>query len=156
MLCKFCDELSISGLIELAEIEFSADNFPREAYYQHHASYADLVSSANRGCELCELIHQGFIETVVEGGYWDEYTLDDAVQGIESEGLSTDLKICINTSHLYSAEALERVKLFDTILVQAGIPQPYGDKVDYQEESPDWSISDPLIHLSLELSVPRG
>jgi hypothetical protein len=150
MLCKFCDNLSISHLIELAEIEFSAGDFPRKAYYQHHASYADLVGSANRGCELCELIHQGFIETVVEGGYWEEYTLDDAILGIESEGLSTDLKICINTTHLYSSEALERVKLFDNILVQVGIP------LEVREESQDWSISDPLDFLTLDLSVPRS
>jgi hypothetical protein len=156
MLCKFCDKLSISGLIELAEIEFSALNFPREAYYQHHASYADLVSSANRGCELCELIHQGFIESVVEEGYWYESTLDEAVHGIESAGLRTDLKLCINTLHLYDAEKLERVKLFDTILVQAGVSQPYSGAEDDQEESRDWSISDPLLPLHLELSVPRG
>lgn len=156
MFCKLCDELSISSLIELAEIEFSGHCFPGEAYYQHHASYADLVSSANRGCELCELIHQSFIETVVVEGYWEGYTLYDAVQGIESEGLSTDLKICIHASHVYLGEGIERVKLFDTILIQAGIPEPYDDKSHYLEESRDWSISDSLFPLSLDLSIPRG
>lgn len=155
MLCKFCDGLSISGLIELAEIEFSGDDFPREAYYQHHASYADLVESANNGCELCELFHRGFTEMVVEGGYWDEYTLHDAVQGIDSAGLSTDLKICISTLQVYASEGLDRVMLFDTILVQAGKPQPYGEEIE-MDSSPDWSISDPLTSLSLELTVPRG
>ena len=118
--------------------------------------WTDLISSANRGCELCELINQGFTETVVEEGYWEEYTLEDAIWGIESEGFSTGLKICINTSHLYSAEALEHVKLFDSILVQAGTPEPYGDNVEYRQEFQEWSISDPLGYLYLELSVPRG
>lgn len=149
MLCNFCDDLSISDLIELAKIDFAGLTFSPKAFYQHHASYADLVISAERGCELCELIHQGFIETVADGGYWDEYTLDDAARGRASEGLSTDVKICINTSHLYNSDPLDRVKLFDRVLVHAGDFQTY-------EAGEDWSIADPLEDLSLDISTPRG
>lgn len=156
MFCTFCNGLSISSLIQLAESEFSGDDFPQEAYYRHHTTYTDLIESAKNGCELCKVIHRAFTETVVEGGYWDEYTLYDAVQGIESEGLSTDLKISISTKQAWGSEGLDRVKLFDTILVQAGKSQTYSHEFDDTESSPDWSSSDPLTPLSLEISVPRG
>lgn len=132
MFCMFCNSLSISQLVGLAEVKLKAHDFPQKAYSQHQASYSDLVESANGGCGLCSLIHQGFQETVLDSGamYWEGYTMDAALQDIESRGHATDMKVCINAGHLYGGQMLEEAKLLDTLMIQAGNIHPPASEDD--------------------------
>lgn len=59
MLCQFCTDLDLDRLEGVGT--GSADSSPTsssglEDGLPHHASYADLVTSADAGCELCALV----------------------------------------------------------------------------------------------------
>lgn len=152
-LCKFCDGLSISLLIELTEVEFHAGDFPQQAYYQHQPSYANLIRSAKDGCRLCELILHGFQEVISPRSLspiWEGETRDRAVSQIESQGESSDIKICINADHLFSNGNLDQVELFDVLMVQAGTPERTATSEDSDSED------NAIPPLRLALSVPRG
>jgi len=149
MRCRFCENLSISQLIELAEVEFKAHYFPQKAYHQHHASYNELLESANRGCDLCLLILEGFQETILDSLAmdWEGYTIAAALQDIESRGHATDLKLCINAGHLYDGQMLKDTKLLDTLMIQAGnilIPED-------EDHDENW-----IPPLELMISAPRS
>lgn len=58
MLCRFCQSIDL----DLAASESGAP---------HHASYADLIASAEEGCELCRHIHEADLagQTQTRGAY---------------------------------------------------------------------------------------
>ncbi|TVY47297.1 hypothetical protein LOCC1_G002862 [Lachnellula occidentalis] len=118
MLCDLCQGLSISHLVELAETELSGHDFPQQAFYQHHGSYEKLKCSAQEGCEFCQLILEGFENVPVREAYWEGETRSSAVEGLES----SDIKICINSEHIYSGHTIEEVQMFDILMVQCGDP----------------------------------
>ena len=153
MFCIFCDSLSISQLVGLAEVEQKALDFPQNTYSQHQESYSDLIESANGGCKLCLFIHEGFQETVLESGamYWEGYTMDAALQDIESRGHATDMKVCINAGHLYRGQMLEDAKLLDTLMVQAGNIHPPSE-----DEDPPFNYENWIPPLEFIINVPRG
>jgi hypothetical protein len=145
--------MSIQRLVELAEQEFSSHNFPQQAFYQHHASFDDLEESANKGCDFCVLILESFKGSgPVIDAQWPETWLgrECGVHNsmyFEAKSLDvSDVKVCINTEHLYLSERIERVQVFDTLLVQVGIISNPSEDAEDQALPP----------LSLTLSVPRG
>ncbi|KUJ09653.1 HET-domain-containing protein [Mollisia scopiformis] len=150
MLCEFCCKVSIDNLIELAKVEFSAQFFPEKAYYQHHDSYASLISAATAGCELCQLIRDAITTYKIGGSdfYWEGRTTESAILETESEGHATDLKMCINMHHLNPGGKLEDVELFDELMVQVGPP------IESESDDPDEYLKVPPLNLSL--TVPRG
>ncbi|WQF87944.1 Putative heterokaryon incompatibility [Colletotrichum destructivum] len=131
--CTRCVGVTVDNLVRLAEIEFQADEFPKEAFYQHHESFPLLEKAADAGCELCQLILKCFVHTPCDEeepinwpGGWDEdlarhrtgqrrtmYTLAQRL-------VASDVKLSINASHLYSFEPLDAVEVFDEIMVQVG------------------------------------
>ncbi|TVY17477.1 hypothetical protein LARI1_G004820 [Lachnellula arida] len=118
MLCNLCQGLSISHLVKLAETEFSGHDFPQQAFYQHHGSYDELKCSAQDGCEFCQLLLEGFENIPVREGDWEGETRSSAIEGLES----SDIKICINSEHIYSGDAIETVRMFDILMAQCGVP----------------------------------
>ncbi|KAN0099845.1 Heterokaryon incompatibility protein (HET) domain containing protein [Hyaloscypha variabilis] len=158
MLCAFCTRLSISDLIELAEVEFESRQSPRHAYYKHFDSYNDLVQSARDGCDLCQFIWSGFKNCIVDTWPWDGQNRDEAVREIEYRGEEIDIRISIDADHLYSGRGLDQVALFDLLVIQAGAPvikykENEGSEESEGSEGSEQNISIPP--LLVKLSVPR-
>jgi hypothetical protein len=165
MLCEFCTGISLSDLIELAEVEFASRQSPQHAYYKHFDSYNDLVQSARDGCDLCQLILSGFKSFIVDEWPWDGQTRDEAVREIEYLGKEIDIRISIDADHLYSGRGLDQVALFDLLVIQAGAPV-----IKYEEK--EWKVGSDgsegsegsegkeqnvtIPPLLVTLSVPRG
>ena len=145
MLCNLCQGLSISQLVKLAETELSGHDFPQQAFYQHHSSYEKLKCAAQNGCELCQLLLLGFENIAVREGYWEGETRSSAVEDLES----SDIKICINSEHIYSGDRIENVRMLDILMVQCGVPinsRSSNSEEEYMKISP----------LRLALKVRRG
>ncbi|TGO64774.1 hypothetical protein BOTNAR_0084g00050 [Botryotinia narcissicola] len=149
-LCTYCANLSLTHLIDLANIDFKGhvfpnqpttedlmgpfawtsslanpDNSPKErkpmAFYPHHKCFQDLVESVDMGCDLCEVILT-CLKKRIPGE-------DEASQGDNSDEIywtdfsrrrETDIKISINSSHVYPNATLDVVQMLDTILVHVG------------------------------------
>jgi hypothetical protein len=112
--CPHCTTLSIQLLVDLTKEEFIAGSFPEGAFYQHHASLEDLEDSASRECALCQLI-LGYLQNTSESD--DEELSKYALAKLLP---FTNIKIAINSSHVYGSEPLEKVWVFDTLMVQVG------------------------------------
>jgi hypothetical protein len=65
----------------------------------------------------------------------------------------SDVKICLNTQHLYLSEPLGKVQVFDTILVQVGPSQD--DVLNSPSDSQEYE-EQPLPPLALTLTTPKG
>ncbi|PKK54203.1 hypothetical protein CI102_1010 [Trichoderma harzianum] len=148
--CRPCSGLSAETLIGLAEQEFSGHEFPASAHYQHHNSFHDLEQAANGGCNLCSLIVDCF-----KGIPWirgESYQFSSCLwetPGIEIEGSAYDaakqlalfdVKLSIGTDHVYLGDGLDKVRSFNTLLVQIG-------PTELPEESDDYAF--PFLTLSL-------
>lgn len=151
MLCKYCDGLSINCLLELAKVEFKPEglSFPRKAYYEHHASYQDLVQSARDGCELCDFIYNEFREISLPGlrrviDASEEVTMDEAATALKI----SDVKFCIETD-IWRYTSLQDCRLLDKILVKVG--KPFGAFDDYDE-----GYEQSLSEVELILFTPQG
>ncbi|KAB5540401.1 heterokaryon incompatibility protein-domain-containing protein [Coniochaeta sp. 2T2.1] len=156
--CSFCAGLSVAYLVELAEKEFVSRQFPKTAYYRHHESFLDLEQAAIAGCDLCQLILDCF------KGAEHDYTWPREWQGPDSD-LDTsmytaakeldvsDVKICIEADQCFSGDAIEHVRVFDTLVVQVGSdeerPRDDGEDDEYDD------MIQPLPPLLLTLRVPR-
>ncbi|EPE31161.1 hypothetical protein GLAREA_04128 [Glarea lozoyensis ATCC 20868] len=161
MLCAFCTGISLSGLIELAEVEFASRQSPQHAYYKHYDSYNDLVQSATDGCDLCQMILAGFTSFIVDLWPWDGQTRDEAVRETEYLGKAIDVRISIDADHLYFGQSLDQVALFDLLVVQVGAAA-----IKYEEK--EWKVGShgsegsegkeedvTIPPLLITLSVPR-
>ncbi|KAI1172382.1 HET-domain-containing protein [Nemania sp. FL0916] len=133
--CIYCAKLSISHLIELARVEFESGTVPDQAFYHHHASLYDLESSAGGGCDLCILI-LGTLRGVLSSDYddksstypgkWIGYDLDAEESMLEEvrDLPATNVKIFIDSEHLYTAESLDKVRVFDVLRIHVGLVSP--------------------------------
>ncbi|RDW85173.1 hypothetical protein BP6252_02763 [Coleophoma cylindrospora] len=146
MLCKLCAGISISHLVDLAKTEFSGHGFPSQSYYQHHASYDELISSAAEGCELCKLIDEGLKKLKLGMGYGEGWTREELIR---DEGKGSDIKLCITAIHVYVDGTLDQVEVFDTMMVQVGAIEPVS--TEQSDEEDEFTIPP----LKLALSVPR-
>ncbi|TGO74258.1 hypothetical protein BELL_0296g00090 [Botrytis elliptica] len=148
--CTYCADLSLAHLIDLAKIDFKGHVFPNQpttkdlmgpfawtsslanpddspkekkpmAFYPHHKCFQDLLKSAEMGCDLCEVILTCLKKRIpgVDGEsqgdnsdeiYWTDF----------SRRRETDIKISINSSHVYPDATLDEVQMFDAISVQVG------------------------------------
>ncbi|OHW95973.1 heterokaryon incompatibility protein [Colletotrichum incanum] len=156
--CSHCITLTVEGLIELAKREFEAQEFPKEAYYQHHVSFDSLEQAACGGCDLCRLILNCFLCTPGSGepidwpGEWDD-TLGISQEGQPQTMYSiakrlevSDVKLAINATHLYGWQPINDVQVFDEIMVQVGPPH-----AEDENGSGIWGC--PVLKLTI--SAPR-
>ncbi|KAK1624048.1 heterokaryon incompatibility protein-domain-containing protein [Colletotrichum phormii] len=133
--CAPCASLTIEALIELAQVEFQAHAFPKEAFYRHHESFDALEEAARDGCDLCQLILKCFIHTPcdVPGPLewpreWDvdlcplEEGQQRSMHSIAKQLQPSDIKLSINATHLYGRQLIDEALVFDEIMVQVGAP----------------------------------
>lgn len=160
--CQFCASLTIERLVELAEQEFSAHYFPRQAFYKHHASFDELEESAMKGCDFCTIVidcFKGYGSIDVIGAYpfsryertWLGRDCDiNSSMYDEAKGLDiSDVKVCINADHLGSSDTVTNVQVFDIVMVQVG------DALSWNSELTS-EVDETLPALSLTLSSQRG
>lgn len=137
-------------LIGLAKQEFSGHEFPVSAYYKHHNSFHNLEQTANAGCDLCLLIVDCFkgIPWVRGESYqfssylWEtpETEIEDSAYDAAKQVILSDVKLSISTDHVYLGDGLDKVRSFNTLLVQVG-------PIELPEESDDYAF--PFLTLSL-------
>lgn len=171
--CEYCSGLTIAHLIELAETEFSGRAMPERAFYRHHRSLRALEASASHGCDgLCPLLLACFRGTPADVKAWPDWpdwvgvtgaatcAPEDSMFAHAEERLAaeTDIKICLNSSHVYFTRPLDEVRVFDQLLVHVGPVRETAassngsaeEEDDDDGEAWDW---EPLV---LTLSTPRG
>ncbi|KAF2734220.1 HET-domain-containing protein [Polyplosphaeria fusca] len=150
--CAKCTDLSVERLVYHAEEEFQGGSFPKVAYFKHHDSLVNLETSADKGCALCRLILRGLHETRYDGSWVEPGGSDDSSMYSLAEDLSSsDIKIAINSSHIYSFRSLEEVHMFDTLLVQVGPPEGLGS----EHSDPYANGSIPPLELSIQCPRKR-
>lgn len=146
--CHYCDNLSISKLINLAKKEFWAGRMARQAFYQHHGSLEDLEESANLGCDFCTLILQCLKGTPwyrfpFETIYNSDIPMDGSLYGYAKDKLSvTDIKICISSSHVFPGTPFNEVRVFDLLYVQ--VEPSSSDDHEWNLEPAELAITIPL------------
>ena len=162
--CRLCAGLSINVLVELARKEFAGRDMPQWAFYQHHNSIQDLESSADRGCDFCILIVECFKGTPVDANSWPRWPPrwtgtackpEDSMFASAKELPVSDIKICINSSHIYASDTIDQVQVFDHLLVHVGpiaAHDEVSDSASFEQDGLDWDW-DPLI---LTLTCTRG
>ena len=158
--CKYCAGLFLSDLVDLTQREFEGHSFPKVAYYQHHSCFDDLEQAANDGCDLCQLILDCFRGTPFKGEInWPEEwegpqcNIDTSIYSETKYLDATDVKISINSEHVYSDEPLEKVRVLDNLLVQVGPRQ--GDA--FNEETRDYDYdNEGFAKLRLVLTTSHG
>ena len=153
--CRFCAGLSVESLVLLAEKDLQSHEFSRRAFYQHQPSIADLVQSAHNECDLCQVIVESLETTLATfspagAENDDEISLFTAAESIEI----TDIKLCINTRHVYPGESLDKVEMFDTVMIQVGpISEEYNTGMFDKE---DVSYEDYFVAVTPALSTIRA
>lgn len=162
MRCKFCQELSIERLVELAEAEFGAMVVPHNAYYSHQPSIAALDASAEQGCDLCQLIVQA-LELTTDNAHF-EFELEgfdrsqDSTVLATARGLAdfydTAIRISINTMHVAWESPLSDVKMLEVLLVQVGPPKEVDDPLS--DGGDDYEIMQPDLHPAELLITSQG
>jgi hypothetical protein len=145
-------------LVELAEKEYEARGFPREAYYKHHESFKDLERSANDGCDLCELIlgcFKGSDHDAMWPRTWNppgQGDINNSMYAVAKDLDVSDVKIAIDSDQCYMSDKIDKVSAFDTLLIQVGA----GDEIASSDEDEEADDNFPLPLLRLTLSTPRG
>ncbi|KAJ4327851.1 hypothetical protein N0V84_001661 [Fusarium piperis] len=162
MRCKFCQELSIERLVELAEAEFGAMVVPHNAYYNHQPSIAALDASAKGGCDLCQLIVQALGSTTDNGHF--EFELEGFDRSQDSTVLETGrgladfydtaIRISINTMHVAWESPLSDVRMLEILLVQVGPPKEVDDPLS--DGGDDYEIIQPDLHPAELLITSEG
>ncbi|KAI0413253.1 HET-domain-containing protein [Xylaria grammica] len=156
--CEYCANLSISHLVELAEQEFVDGyfEFPSHGFYPHQPSLTDLEASALRGCVLCQLILEYLHGAEGPPDSYMRMPLPYTGRAIDSEKKSAysfardlprnHVRICIRASHMVADESLDRVRVFDRLVVQVG-----------DVEDPDATpVTGSLPPLALVLKTPHN
>ncbi|RYO97731.1 hypothetical protein DL765_011108 [Monosporascus sp. GIB2] len=151
-------------LVELAEEEYAEPtDFPQRAYYQHHSSFGELDRSAGNGCDLCRLIIDCFRGTPFDSSdfpirwpqTWvgpERCDIAESMYAAAKELPVSDVKLALHADHHYVPYTLDKVRMFDTIMVQIGPvekPQPeeYDSDFDYDDSA--------FAYLPLRLRAPR-
>jgi len=124
--CPYCANLSIELLVDLAKTELSGLFFPQKAFYRHQPSLGALEEAATKGCSLCSLVVEYLKSSRDHVNQWPYYT--DATQLP-----STDVKIALNSSHIRINEQLEKVQVFDTLMVHIGPWEDIGEEATEEE-----------------------
>ncbi|RYP40070.1 hypothetical protein DL766_000094 [Monosporascus sp. MC13-8B] len=163
--CEYCAKLTVSRLVELAEEEYADQtDFPQRAYYQHHSSFSELERSAENGCDLCRLIIDCFTgapsnspdfpflwpKTWVGPEHCD---IAESVYAAAKELPVSDVKLALHAEYQYRPFTLDKVRMFDTIMVQIGpVEKPQPEEYDKDFDYDDRAF--PCLHLRLR--APRG
>lgn len=146
--CSLCRGLSISNLIELSKPIFSNLLPHNSRYYPHHKCFSDLEETAKQGCDLCQLIVDGFKSTAYPA-LGEGVTIYSALQLLPND--TTNVKITIHTTHMRNApQKVDDVEVFDTLMVHVG-PGPDDRSVLDFDELHEWRLE-----LLLTLTTRRG
>ncbi|RYP80892.1 hypothetical protein DL770_006050 [Monosporascus sp. CRB-9-2] len=159
--CEYCAKLTVSRLVELAEEEYAEQtDFPQRAYYQHHSSFSELDRSAGNGCDLCRLIIDCFRgapegRSLLWPKTWvgpERCDIAESMYAAAEQLPVSDVKLALHSNAEYRPFKLDKVRMFDTIMVQIGpvekpSPEEYDSDFDYDE------IEFPCLHLRLR--APR-
>lgn len=161
MRCSVCQGLTISRLVALAETEFEA-KFPREAFYRHYQSVAELEASAQRGCDFCGLLVESLARRTYHP-FWDEDGLgfdrlrtEIVLESARHRGEQSDVKICISTQHVGYGSPVSDVKMFDQLLVQVGTVDDAASFFDSDSSAGLDGPLTPLPTIQILLTSPRG
>ncbi|KAF7867040.1 uncharacterized protein EAF02_009826 [Botrytis sinoallii] len=141
--CTYCANLSLAHLIDLAKIDFKGHVFPNQpttgdlmgpfawtsslanpddspkekkpmAFYPHHKCFQDLVKSAEMGCDLCEVILTCLKKRIPGEDKESQGDNSDEIYWTDfSRRRETDIKISINSSHVYPDATLDEVQISD-------------------------------------------
>lgn len=158
--CRFCASLTISHLLNFAQQEYSGRVFPSSAYYKHHQDFSDLEQSAEDGCDLCRFILDCF-KGAPKGDEWymwpttwnhADNDLAGSMYAAVKELDVSDVKISIDSSHIFSTRGLGDVKVFDTLVIQ--VARSTDEPEDDDDEEERWENRFP--ELRLVFSVPKG
>jgi len=163
MRCRYCQNLSIEHLVDLAKEEFEAERFPSRAFYQHHVSVTALEESAEQGCDLCRLIVKGLDTEMMT--IWDEETFSykrsefTTVLGhARSCTDAYDIRVSINTQHVDTHSSLADVLMLDILYVKLGMASSHDETSASPRIGSDYS--DSLVDLFpvvlFLLTSPRG
>lgn len=148
LLCSLCKGLFISDLVELSKPVFSNLLPHNSRYYPHYERFADLEHSAEKGCNLCQLIVDGFKATAYPA-LGAGVTMHSALQLLPSD--TTSVKLSIHTTHMRNApQKVDDVQVFDTLMVHVG-PGPDDRSVLDFDELHEWRLE-----LLLTLTTSRG
>ncbi|KAK4503544.1 hypothetical protein PRZ48_004459 [Zasmidium cellare] len=145
--CVYCANLTIDELVRLAEKGFYGHFFPDENYYQHHQSFRDLESSAHEGCDLCWLILDAFKTTPEHpslsaiGATKEEVDREGSLYTAAMRTEPSQVRLAIAASHVYSSDTLEKVEVFDILLVQVGYHRQPRDESDLENQDELRTIS---------------
>ncbi|KAF4472219.1 Heterokaryon incompatibility, partial [Fusarium albosuccineum] len=167
--CKYCANLTIEVLVDLAKKEFEGAWFPRKGYYEHHPSFDNLEAAALAGCDLCQLMLDCFKGSVAgpeEDYVWPEAWKDEpppdaiTMYAKAKQLQQSKVKLSINVQNAYVDMPLEEVSLFDIILVHLGPVQ----KIEESDDGKDWESSASVLSdsfgvfpdLKLLLTACRG
>ncbi|KAM5360009.1 hypothetical protein ACJZ2D_014050 [Fusarium nematophilum] len=125
--CVHCSNLSIKSLVDLANTQFKGCSFAYDAYYQHHASFAELETSALGGCDFCCLILDSVKQSPYPDDTWRRWpsslqsgTTSGTMYDFAKQLDSSDVKLCINADHIYADSELQDSQVLDTLMVQLG------------------------------------
>ena len=96
MLCKLCDSLNVTDLINLAKANVAGTDLEDRSAkrWKHHSKYDDLAAAARAGCELCKLIMSS-MEHTVQRPPWNELTYKEALLENEKDGILTGLSVTL-------------------------------------------------------------
>ncbi|KAL7915290.1 heterokaryon incompatibility domain-containing protein [Trichoderma velutinum] len=161
--CRFCSGLSLETLFRLAKQEFSGHDFPTSAYYQHHGSFHDLEQAATAGCDLCLLIVD-YMKGIhwVRGESWEfdsniwenpenpGIDIKDSAYNAAKQVALSEVKLSIGTDHVYAGDGLDKVRSFNTLLVQIGPTELQEESSDYPFPFLTFSLNDPDCSAEIE------
>ncbi|KAK7720263.1 hypothetical protein SLS63_009935 [Diaporthe eres] len=130
-LCSLCKTLFISDLVELAKPIFSNLLPHNSRHYPHYERFADLESSAEKGCKLCQLIVDGFKATAYPA-LGAGVTMHSALQLLPHD--TTSVKLSIHSTHMRNApQKVDDVQVFDTLMVHVGPGPDDRSVLDFDE-----------------------
>ncbi|RYP49235.1 hypothetical protein DL768_005009 [Monosporascus sp. mg162] len=162
---EFSSSLPLSRLVELAEEEYAEQtDFPQRAYYQHHSSFSELDRSAGNGCDLCRLIIDCFRGAPFEDPQllWPETwvgpercDIAESMYAAAEQLPVSDVKLALYADTDYRPFRLDKVRMFDTIMVQIGpVEKPQPEEYDSNSDSDERAF--PCLHLRLRVSRDKA
>lgn len=120
-----------------------------------------LVFQTDDGCKFCQLILGCFKGAPTGGSHpstWPEEWLgpdckvEDSIYALAKEMPDSNVRISIGSDNVYIGDTIEKVSVFNTLLVKVG-PNEIIDEDDPDEEYPtSWDL--PELVLDISTSIP--
>ncbi|CAO2655121.1 Nn.00g101850.m01.CDS01 [Neocucurbitaria sp. VM-36] len=168
MRCKFCANLSISHLVSLVKAESTVKvkavegYFPQHTFYQHHGSIKDVQTSADEGCDLCDLLVEclkGYADpSHIYAQTWIGPSCEpnESLLAAATRSPSSDIKIRLLPRGSTHLDSLKGAQTLDTLYVQIGpsIAHQPDNELEVSDEDASIDIPYELPILLMKISVP--